>query len=63
MKELIEKISKSKGFRWWRCPLFKVWIPADLSKEEEIKMLEEAKEYFKQQLEIVERRLKELKGE
>ncbi len=60
MKELIKKIAKSE-FRWWRCPLFKVWIPADLSKEEEIKMLEEAKEYFKSQLEIIERRLQELK--
>ena len=50
-------------FGWWKCPLFRVWIPADLSKEEEIKMLEEAREYFKKQLEIIERRLKELKGE
>ena len=61
MKEIIEKIVKSKGFRWWRCPVFKVWIPADMTKEEEIKMLEEAREYFKQQLEMIERRLEELK--
>jgi hypothetical protein len=61
MKELIEKIARLRGFRWWRCPVFKVWIPADISKEEEIKLLEEAREYFKSQLEIVEKRLQELK--
>ena len=58
---MIEKIARSKVFAWWRCPIFKVWIPADISKDEEIKLLEEAREYFKTQLEQIERRLEELK--
>ena len=63
MKSQIGEIAKKFMFRWWRCPIFKVWIPADISKEEEIKLLEEAKEYFERMLEQVNRRLKELKGE
>ena len=37
-------------------------IPADMSREEEIKMLEEAKEYFKERLEEIEKRLEGLKS-
>jgi len=59
MKEFLKH---AKSFRWWRCPVFRVWIPAGISKEEEIKMLEEAKEYFKERLEEIEKRLEGLKS-
>lgn len=57
------KIAKRFMFRWWRCPIFKVWIPSDVSREEEIKILEEAKDYFEKRLSEINRRLKEIKGE
>ncbi|HDM60032.1 MAG TPA: hypothetical protein ENF96_00065 [Archaeoglobus veneficus] len=59
--DMMEFMKHIRGFRWWRCPVFKVWIPADISREEEIKLLEEAREYFRRQLEQVEKRLDELR--
>ena len=60
MEKMKEKMKKFM-FRWWRCPIFKVWIPSDISREEEIQLLEEARDYFKKRLEEVEKRLEELK--
>jgi len=61
MKELMGKTMKKFMFRWWRCPVFKVWIPVDATREEELEMLEEAEKYFEKRLEEVRRRLKELR--